>query len=60
MNEMMERIKHGVVLRPVKSQDSKVRMTQADGGWRGKNASDLPWKCCISNTKIGFTIDLNN
>lgn len=25
VNEMMERIKHGVVLRPVKSQDSKVR-----------------------------------
>lgn len=26
VNEMMERIKHGVVLRPVKSQDSKVRV----------------------------------
>lgn len=25
VNEMMERIKHGVVLRPVKSQESKVR-----------------------------------
>uniref|UniRef100_A0A3P8RXP7 Uncharacterized protein n=1 Tax=Amphiprion percula TaxID=161767 RepID=A0A3P8RXP7_AMPPE len=25
VNEMMERIKHGVVLRPVKSQDTKVR-----------------------------------
>lgn len=25
VNEMMERIKHGVVLRPVKSQDAKVR-----------------------------------
>lgn len=24
VNEMMERIKHGVVLRPVKSQDTKV------------------------------------
>lgn len=24
VNEMMERIKHGVVLRPVKSKDSKV------------------------------------
>ncbi|XP_022616109.1 LOW QUALITY PROTEIN: shootin-1-like [Seriola dumerili] len=28
VNEMMERIKHGVVLRPVKSQDSKVRTRQ--------------------------------
>ena len=26
VNEMMERIKHGVVLRPVKSKDSKVRV----------------------------------
>lgn len=24
VNEMMERIKHGVVLRPVKGQDTKV------------------------------------
>lgn len=31
VNEMMERIKHGVVLRPVKSQESKVRTSQADG-----------------------------
>lgn len=30
VNEMMERIKHGVVLRPVKSQDSKVRTRRAD------------------------------
>lgn len=29
VNEMMERIKHGVVLRPVKSQESKVRTTPA-------------------------------
>lgn len=29
VNEMMERIKHGVVLRPVKSQESKVRTTTA-------------------------------
>ena len=28
VNEMMERIKHGVVLRPVKSQDTKVSTTQ--------------------------------
>lgn len=32
VNEMMERIKHGVVLRPVKSQESKVRTTRADDG----------------------------
>lgn len=31
VNEMMERIKHGVVLRPVKSQESKVRPRQAGG-----------------------------
>lgn len=31
VNEMMERIKHGVVLRPVKSQESKVRLRQAGG-----------------------------
>lgn len=29
VNEMMERIKHGVVLRPVKSQDTKVRRSSA-------------------------------
>lgn len=29
VNEMMERIKHGVVLRPVKSQESKVRTRRA-------------------------------
>lgn len=34
VNEMMERIKHGVVLRPVKSQESKVRL-RAAGGWAG-------------------------
>lgn len=28
---MMERIKHGVVLRPVKSQETKVRTRRADG-----------------------------
>uniref|UniRef100_A0AAR2KFK0 Shootin-1 n=1 Tax=Pygocentrus nattereri TaxID=42514 RepID=A0AAR2KFK0_PYGNA len=27
VNEMMERIKHGVVLRPVKGQDTKVKLT---------------------------------
>lgn len=27
VNEMMERIKHGVVLRPVKGQDTKVMLT---------------------------------
>lgn len=26
VNEMMERIKHGVVLRPVKGQDTKVML----------------------------------
>lgn len=26
VNEMMERIKHGVVLRPVKSQETKVAL----------------------------------
>lgn len=30
VNEMMERIKHGVVLRPVKSQESKVRTGRTD------------------------------
>lgn len=27
VNEMMERIKHGVVLRPVKGQDTKVMLS---------------------------------
>ena len=27
VNEMMERIKHGVVLRPVKGQDTKVKLS---------------------------------
>lgn len=31
VNEMMERIKHGVVLRPVKSQESKVRRPEPHG-----------------------------
>lgn len=30
VNEMMERIKHGVVLRPVKSQENKVRTRQLE------------------------------
>ena len=42
VNEMMERIKHGVVLRPVKSQGSKVRKTETGQSW-GLVGYSLQW-----------------
>ena len=41
VNEMMERIKHGVVLRPVKSKDSKVRGHGTSEGSIHRNSRPL-------------------
>uniref|UniRef100_A0A3Q4H5Q3 Uncharacterized protein n=1 Tax=Neolamprologus brichardi TaxID=32507 RepID=A0A3Q4H5Q3_NEOBR len=51
VNEMMERIKHGVVLRPVKSQDTKVRRSSK----QQESAMEELKGILVKRAYVGFT-----
>uniref|UniRef100_A0A3Q2UT18 Uncharacterized protein n=2 Tax=Haplochromini TaxID=319058 RepID=A0A3Q2UT18_HAPBU len=52
VNEMMERIKHGVVLRPVKSQDTKVRRSTEK---QQESAMEELKGILVKRAYVGFT-----
>lgn len=63
VNEMMERIKHGVVLRPVKGQDTKVKISvisdyffKLSGILNTINSEEVSLSFCQTiHIELGFT-----